>query len=92
MFRLRRELDEAARREQEIRERVRREREVASNAPLTRVTQSLHESPQPIQVPQPQVTQESAPLTHQVSDFAAQAVEVLRTPAQTAASATSGLV
>ena len=90
ILRLRRELDEAARREQEIRERVRREREVASNAPLTRVTQSLHEAPQPIQVPQPQVTQESAPLTHQVSDFAAQAVEALRAPAQTAASATSG--
>ena len=90
ILRLRRELDEAARREQEIRERVRREREVASNAPLTRVTQSLHEAPQPIQVPQPQVTQESAPLSHQVSDFAAQAVEALRAPAQTAASATSG--
>ena len=90
ILRLRRELDEAAQREQEIRERVRREREVASNAPLTRVTQSLHEAPQPIQVPQPQVTQESAPPTHQVSDFAAQAVEALRAPAQTAASATSG--
>ena len=90
ILRLRRELDEAARREQEMREHVRREREVANNAPLTRVTQSLDEAPQPIQVSPPQVTQVPAPVTHQVSDFAAQAVEALRTPAQTAAAATSG--
>ena len=90
ILRLRRELDEAARREQEMREHVRREREVANNAPLPRVTQSLNEAPQPIQVSPPQVTQVPAPVTHQVSEFAAQAVEALRTPAQTAAAATSG--
>ena len=90
ILRLRRELDEAARREQEMREHVRREREVANNAPLPRVTQPLNEAPQPIQVSPPQVTQVPAPVTHQVSEFAAQAVEVLRTPAQTAAAATSG--
>ena len=90
ILRLRRELDEAARREQEMREHVRREREVANNAPLPRVTQPLNEAPQPIQVPPPQVTQVPAPVTHQVSEFAAQAVEALRTPAQTAAAATSG--
>ena len=86
ILRLRRELDEAARREQEMREHVRRER-----APLPRVAQPLNEAPQPIQVSPPQVTQVSAPATHQVSDFAAQAVEALRAPAQTAAAATSGL-
>ena len=90
ILRLRRELDEAARREQEMREHVRREREVANNAPLPRVTQPLNEAPQPIQVSPPQVTQVPAPVTHQVSEFAAQAVEALRTPAQTAAAATSG--
>ena len=86
ILRLRRELDEAARREQEMREHVRREREVANNAPLPRVAQPLNEAPQPIQASPPQVTQVSAPATHQVSDFAAQAVEALRAPAQTAAS------
>ena len=91
ILRLRRELDEAARREQEMREHVRREREVANNAPLPRVTQPLNEAPQPIQVSPPQVTQVPAPVTHQVSEFVAQAVEALRTPAQTAAAATSGL-
>ena len=90
ILRLRRELDEAARREQEMREHVRREREVANNAPLPRVAQPLNEAPQPIQVSQPQVAQVSAPVTHQVSNFAAQAAEALRAPAQTAASATSG--
>ena len=90
ILRLRRELDEAARREQEMREHVRREREVANNAPLPRVTQPLNEAPQPIQVSPPQVTQVPVPVTHQVSEFAAQAVEALRTPAQTAAAATSG--
>ena len=89
ILRLRRELDEAARREQEMREHVRREREVANNAPLPRVAQPLNEA-QPIQVSPPQVTQVPAPATHQVSDFAAQAVEALRAPAQTAAAATSG--
>ena len=84
ILRLRRELDEAARREQEMREHVRREREVANNAPLPLVTQPLNEAPQPIQVSPPQVTQVPAPVTHQVSDFAAQAVEALRAPAQTA--------
>ena len=90
ILRLRRELDEAARREQEMREHVRREREIANNAPLPCVAQALNEAPQPIQVSPPQVTQVSAPATRQVSDFAAQAVEALRTPAQTAAAATSG--
>ena len=41
ILRLRRELDEAARREQEMREHVRKEGEVANNAPLPRVTQPL---------------------------------------------------
>ena len=90
ILRLRREHDEAARREQEMREHVRRESEVANNAPLPRVAQPLNEAPQPIQVSQPQVAQVSAPVTHQVSNFAAQAAEALRAPAQTAASATSG--
>ena len=90
ILRLRRELDEAARREQEMREHVRREREVVNNAPLPRVAQPLNEAPQPTQVSQPQVAQVSAPVTHQVSNFAAQAAEALRAPAQTAASATSG--
>ena len=90
ILRLKRELDEANRREQEMRENVRREREVASQAPLPRVVQSLNEAPHPVQVAQPQVTQVSAPFTHQVSDFAAQAAEALRAPAQTAAAATSG--
>ena len=90
ILRLKRELDEANRREQEMRENVRREREVASQAPLPRVVQSLNEAPHPVQVAPPQVTQVSAPLTHQVSDFAAQAAEALRAPAQTAAAATSG--
>ena len=90
ILRLKRELDEANRREQEMRENVRREREVASQAPLPRVMQSLNEAPHPVQVAPPQVTQVSAPLTHQVSDFAAQAAEALRAPAQTAAAATSG--
>ena len=90
ILRLKRELDEANRREQEMRENVRREREVASQAPLPRVAQSLNEAPHPVQVAPPQVTQVSAPLTHQVSDFAAQAAEALRAPAQTAAAATSG--
>ena len=90
ILRLRRELDEAARREQEMREHVRREREVANNAPLPRVAQPLNEAPQPIQASPPQVTQVSASATHQVSDFAAQAIEALRAPAQTAAAATSG--
>ena len=90
ILRLRRELDEAARREQEMREHVRREREVANNAPLPRVAQPLNEAPQPIQVSQPQVAQVSVPVTHQVRNFAAQAAEALRAPAQTAASATSG--
>ena len=71
-------------------EHVRREREVVNNAPLPRVTQPLNEAPQPIQVSPPQVTQVPAPVTHQVNEFAAQAVEALRTPAQTAAAATSG--
>ena len=69
---------------------MRREREVASQAPLPRVVQSLNEAPHPVQAAPPQVTQVSAPLTHQVSDFAAQAAEALRAPAQTAAAATSG--
>ena len=90
ILRLKRELDEANRREQEMRGNVRREREVASQAPLPRVVQSLNEAPHPVQVALPQVTQVSAPLTHQVSDFAAQAAEALRAPAQTAAAATSG--
>ena len=90
ILRLKRELDEANWREQEMRENVRREREVASQAPLPRVAQSLNEAPHPVQVAPPQVTQVSAPLTHQVSDFAAQAAEALRAPAQTAAAATSG--
>ena len=68
IFRLRRELDEAARREHDMREHVRREREVA-NAPLPRVAQPLNEAPRPIQVSPPQVTQVSASATHQVSDF-----------------------
>ena len=71
-------------------EHVRREREVANNAPLPRVAQPLNEAPQPTQVSPPQVTQVPAPVTHQVSDFAAQAAEALRAPAQIAASATSG--
>ena len=41
ILRLRREPDEAARREQEMKEHVRREREVANNAPLPRVAQPL---------------------------------------------------
>ena len=91
ILRLRRELDDfSARREQEMREHVRREREVANNAPLHRVAQPLNEAPQPSQVSPPQVTQVSAPATHQVCDFAAQAVGALRAPAQTAAAAASG--
>ena len=55
---------------------------------IHRVAQPLNEAPQPIQVSLPQVTQVPAPVTHQVSDFAAQAAEALRAPAQTAAAAT----
>ena len=76
--RIRRQLEEAAQREQALREQVRREAAVTSTAPMGPMTPPLQDA------------QARTPIAYQVHDAAAQAVEALRAPAQTAASATSG--
>ena len=86
--RMRRQLEEAAQREQTLREQVRREVAGASSAPIMAPTTP------PADVPRPplQDAQVRTPIAYKVQDAAAQAVEALRAPAQTAASsATSGL-
>ena len=77
--RMRRQLEEAAQREQG-------ELAGTSSAPMAPTTP-------PADVPRPplQDAQVRTPIAYQVQDAAAQAVEALRAPAQTAASATSGL-
>ena len=84
--RMRRQLEEAAQREQALREQVRREVAGTSSAPMAPTTP-------PADVPRPplQDAQVHTPIAHQVHDAAAQAIEALRAPAQTAAAATSGL-
>ena len=84
--RMRRQLEEAAQRERALREQVRREVAGTSSAPMAPTTP-------PADVPRPplQDAQVHTPIAHQVHDAAAQAVEALRAPAQTAAAATSGL-
>ena len=83
--RMRRQLEEAAQRERALREQVRRETVVAGSAPVAPITRD--------EVPRPplQDAQVHTPIAYQVHDAAAQAVEALRAPAQTAAAATSGL-
>ena len=75
---MRRQLEEAAQREQALREQVRREAAVTSTAQMGPMTPPLQDA------------QVRTPIAYQVHDAAAQAVEALSAPAQTAASATSG--
>ena len=81
--RMRRQLEEAAQRERALREQVRRETVVAGSAPVAPITRD--------EVPRPplQDAQVHTPIAHQVHDAAAQAIEALRAPAQTAAAATA---
>ena len=72
--RMRRQLEEATQREQALREQVRSSAQIPNEAPR----------------PPLQDAQVRTPIAYQVHDAAAQAVEALRAPAQTAASATSG--
>ena len=76
--RMRRQLEEATQREQALREQVRSSAQMTPTIP--------NEAPRPPL----QDAQVRTPITYQVHDAAAQAVEALRAPAQTAASATSG--
>ena len=76
--RMRRQLEEATQREQALREQVRSSAQMAPTIP--------DEAPRPPL----QDAQVRTPIAYQVHDAAAQAVEALRAPAQTAASATSG--
>ena len=76
--RMRRQLEEATQREQALREQVRSSAQMAPTIP--------NEAPRPPL----QDAQVRTPIAYQVHDAAAQAVEALRAPAQTAASATSG--
>ena len=74
--RMRRQLEEATQREQALREQVRSSAQIAPTIP--------NEAPRPPL----QDAQVRTPIAYQVHDAAAQAVEALRAPAQTAASAT----
>ena len=76
--RMRRQLEEATQREQALREQVRSSAQMAPTI--------SNEAPRPPL----QDAQVRTPIAYQVHDAAAQAVEALRAPAQTAASATSG--
>ena len=76
--RMRRQLEEATQREQALRQQVRSSAQMAPTIP--------NEAPRPPL----QDAQVRTPIAYQVHDAAAQAVEALRAPAQTAASATSG--
>ena len=90
--RLRRQLEEAHQREQSVREQVLR----AQAEEVTRATQiappAPQQNPMPAHVVPPQVAQVPPQVTHQVQDVAAQAVEALIAPAQSAASAGRGLL
>ena len=90
--RLRRQLEEANQREQSVREQVLR----AQAEEVARVNQIAPQGPQqnpmPAHVVPPQVAQVPPQVTHQVQDVAAQAVEALIAPAQSAASAGRGLL
>ena len=90
--RLRRQLEEAHQREQSVREQVLR----AQAEEATRATQiappAPQQNPMPAHVVPPQVAQVPPQVTHQVQDVAAQAVEALIAPAQSAASAGRGLL
>ena len=90
--RLRRQLEEANQREQSVREQVLR----AQAEEVARVNQIAPQGPQqnpmPAHVVPPQVAQVAPQVTHQVQDVAAQAVEALIAPAQSAASAGRGLL
>ena len=90
--RLRRQLEEAHQREQSVREQVLR----AQAEEATRATQiappAPQQNPMPAHVVPPQVAQVPSQVTHQVQDVAAQAVEALIAPAQSAASAGRGLL
>ena len=90
--RLRRQLEEAHQREQSVREQVLR----AQAEEATRATQiappAPQQNPMPAHVVPPQVAQVPPQVPHQVQDVAAQAVEALIAPAQSAASAGRGLL
>ena len=90
--RLRRQLEEANQREQSVREQVLR----AQAGEATRATQiaplTPQQNPVPAPIVPPQVAQVPPQVTHQVQDVAAQAVEALIAPAQSAASADRGLL
>ena len=90
--RLRRQLEEANQREQSVREQVLRTQaeEVARVNQIA--PQGPQQNPMPAHVVPPQVAQVPPQVTHQVQDVAAQAVEALIAPAQSAASAGRGLL
>ena len=100
--RLKRQLEDAnqaAQRERAIREQVEREATLQRNVPQVAPNPAPQQppvleqaaTPQVVQV-LPQDAQVPVPITHQVQDVAAQAVEASRAPAQSAASAIPGLL
>ena len=91
--RLRRQLEEAARREREqaVREQALREATLANQVPQV-AGPAQHQNPVPTQVVPPKEIQVPPQVTHQVDDMAAHAVEAFRAPAQSAASAGRGLL
>ena len=100
--RLKRQLEDAnqaAQRERAIREQVEREATLQRNVPQVAPNPAPQQppvleqaaTPQVVQV-LPQDAQVPVPITHQVQDVAAQAVEAFRAPAQSAASAIPGLL
>ena len=91
--------NQAAQRERAIREQVEREATLQRNVPQVAPNPAPQQppvleqaaTPQVVQV-LPQDAQVPVPITHQVQDVAAQAVEAFRAPAQSAASAIPGLL